>query len=149
MENEHVYRTENLDGDVVTIIDTDIEFIDFTKVLVNENGDDTEIDSTTSAVNYIKEFCPDLKLTITIKDLTFGTDNSGENCVFIDTNHINGWKVDNDVKSFVIQMIYENEIHPYENEIYFRVIDNGVETDSHGWLSIGLTKRKIGVVQWG
>jgi hypothetical protein len=44
MENEHVYRIENLDGDVVTIIDTDIVFIDFIKVLVKENDDDTEID---------------------------------------------------------------------------------------------------------
>jgi hypothetical protein len=88
-------------------------------------------------VKYIKE------------DLSFGDDIRGDEALFIEDKHFDGDDVDNEVKSFILEMINDGEIRLDEKIIFFRVIEDGIETDSHGWLSVSRRKDKISVYNWG
>ncbi len=67
-----------------------------------------------------------------IEDLSYGEDSRGDEAYFIDEKHITGtWRVD---KEAALEM---------DEEVFFRVIKDGKETDRHGWL------RKSRILQWG
>jgi hypothetical protein len=65
-------------------------------------------------------------------DLTFGTDKRGDDALFIDRSHINGWDVDSTVKDLI-----------GDNLTFFRVIEDGEERSGHGWIEDGK------IIQWG
>jgi hypothetical protein len=67
-----------------------------------------------------------------VKDLTYGTDIRGDHALFIESKHINGWNVDDEVKDVL-------EDFP----TFFRVIENGKEQSGHGWIKDGK------IIQWG
>ena len=83
------------------------------------------------------------------EDLTFGYDVRGDEALFIEDKHFDGYDVDDEVKSFIVDMIKEGEIYEDEEILFFRVIEDGEETNSHGWLSISKRKNKISVYNWG
>jgi len=64
------------------------------------------------------------------KDLERGTDNRGDNALFIEERHFkeDGWTLDNTTKKY-IQINLKGE-----DNIYFRVIKNGVQQNGHGWI---------------
>jgi len=64
------------------------------------------------------------------KDLERGTDNRGDNALFIEERHFkeDGWTLDNTTKKY-IQLNLKGE-----DNIYFRVIKNGVQQNGHGWI---------------
>ena len=83
------------------------------------------------------------------EDLTFGDDIRGDETLFIEDKHFDGDDVDNEVKSFIVDMIKDGEIYEDEKILFFRIIEDGEETDSHGWLSVSKRKNKISVYSWG
>jgi hypothetical protein len=70
-----------------------------------------------------------------IKDLSIGIDLRGDEALFIERRHIihDGWTLDDEVR----EAIQGSHI------IYFRVIDDGEYSSSHGWIEDGR------IVQWG
>lgn len=64
------------------------------------------------------------------KDLERGTDNRGDIALFIEERHFkeDGWTLDNTTKKY-IQLNLKGE-----DNIYFRVIKNGVQQNGHGWI---------------
>ena len=83
------------------------------------------------------------------EDLTFGDDIRGDEALFIEDKHFDGDDVDDEVKSFIVEMIKDGEIYEDEEILFFRIIKYGEETDSHGWLSVSKIKNKISVYSWG
>jgi hypothetical protein len=81
------------------------------------------------------------------ENFTFDTDLRGDDALFIDENHLSGFDVDNNVKSFINEMIEQGIIFEDEEIIFFRVISKGEETHRHGWLSV--ENNNISIVQWG
>lgn len=68
------------------------------------------------------------------EDLTFGEDIRGDHALFIEEKHFGPDDVlDEDTKSVVAG----------REATFFRVIRNGEETSSHGWIEYGE------VMQWG
>jgi len=67
-----------------------------------------------------------------VKDLTTGTDIRGDEALFIEAVHIDGWELDTEAQEAV-----GNSLH------FFRVLDNGEQTRSHGWIENGR------IIQWG
>lgn len=68
------------------------------------------------------------------KDLTYGTDLRGDSALFIEQKHFNNdWELDQEAKAFT-----ENKLLTF-----FRVINNGQQKSSHGWIDKGE------IVQWG
>lgn len=68
-----------------------------------------------------------------IEDLSFGIDCRGDEAFFIESFHINGWGIDSDAKEALRGKALE----------FFRVLENGSEVHSHGWIENGK------IVQWG
>jgi len=69
------------------------------------------------------------------KDLTFGTDCRGDDALFIERKHfINEWELDLEVNKFFQQIL---------SPTFFRVIYDGIESHSHGWIENGE------IIQWG
>ncbi len=64
------------------------------------------------------------------KDLEQSIDNGGDIALFIEERHFQdkGWTLDNTTKKY-IQLNLKGE-----NNIYFRVIKNGVQQRGHGWI---------------
>jgi hypothetical protein len=69
-----------------------------------------------------------------IKDLTSDIDCRGDYAFFIEYRHVADGNLDATTK---------NVLHGKNHPIFFRVIRNGVETSSHGWIENGE------IVQWG
>ena len=68
------------------------------------------------------------------KDLSFGYDCRGDYAFFVEANHFNGWKID---RAACAALVNEGDL------VYFRKIQGGVETSTHGWIE------GTEVVQWG
>jgi len=66
------------------------------------------------------------------EDLSYGLDKRRDEAMFIERYHISGWEVDEAVKAVAGDMT-----------VFFRVIENGLHTSSHGWIEGGK------IVQWG
>ena len=60
-----------------------------------------------------------------ISDLTFGMDCRGDHAFFIEARHLEGWTIDQEACNALI-----DEFDP----VFFRKIQNGVETHVHGWI---------------
>ena len=73
------------------------------------------------------------------KDLEQGTDLRGDIALFIEERHFqnDGWEVDNTTKKY-IQLNMK-----YAEDIFFRVIRNGVQQSGHGWIN-----KQGEVIQW-
>lgn len=69
------------------------------------------------------------------KDLTYGEDVRGDHALFIERSHFqkNGWELDEEAYEFTKN----------KSATFFRVIEDGEEQSSHGWIEEGK------VVQWG
>lgn len=74
------------------------------------------------------------------KDLEQGTDKVGDIALFIEERHFqdNGWEVDNTTKKYIQLNMKHAE------DIFFRVIKNGVQQNGHGWIN-----KRGEVIQWG
>ena len=74
------------------------------------------------------------------KDLEQGTDIRGDIALFIEERHFkeDGWTLDNTTKKY-IQLNLKGE-----DNIYFRVIKNGVQQNGHGWIDVDGD-----IFQWG
>ena len=69
------------------------------------------------------------------QDLTFGEDIRGDYALFIENKHFKSeWEIDSKVKSFL-----KNN----SDVIFFRVINDGEEKGSHGYIENGE------IIQWG
>lgn len=68
-------------------------------------------------------------------DLTYGEDVRGDNALFIEGSHINnnGWELDDEAQAFT----------EGKSPTFFRVIENGEQQSSHGWIEDGK------IIQWG
>jgi hypothetical protein len=67
------------------------------------------------------------------KDLTYGSDVRGDSALFIEQKHFNSeWELDQEAQKFVGKKL-----------TFFRVIHNGKQKSSHGWIDNGE------IVQWG
>lgn len=75
------------------------------------------------------------------KDFQRSNDLRGDFALFIEERHFinDGWEIDNTAKKY-IQLNFKNE-----KDIFFRVIKNGSQTNSHGWLDIESGE----IFQWG
>ena len=74
-------------------------------------------------------------------DFSEGTDNRGDHALFIEIGnlHANGWKLTKEAAAKL------KELKGGEREVFFRVIMNGEETSSHGWI----TPSSGEIFQWG
>ena len=74
------------------------------------------------------------------KDLSNGFDSRGDTALFIEQKHFKGkgsWDLDAKVKRHLDSR--------KETDLFFRVIIDGEEVSSHGWISV----REKCVMQWG
>lgn len=74
------------------------------------------------------------------KDLTYGYDARGDYALFIEIKHFgkSGWNVIGAAKKFLAQNLGDEETE------FFRLIVNGEQQHSHGWVNANGD-----VVQWG
>ena len=79
-----------------------------------------------------------------ILDLVFGEDIRGDEALFIESKHIDGWDIDYSVRRLISESIRDGEINK-GGVIFFRVIRDGIQQHGHGWISIDELK----IVQWG
>ena len=68
-----------------------------------------------------------------MENLTFDFDIRGDYALFIEEKHINGWELDDYVKNRFLNC----------EATFFRVIKDGEQTKSHGWIENGK------IAQWG
>lgn len=75
------------------------------------------------------------------KDFEKGIDIRGDEAIFIEERHFvsDGWEVDNTAKKY-IKMNFKNQ-----EDIFFRVIRQGSQTSSHGWINVDSGE----IIQWG
>jgi len=76
-----------------------------------------------------------------IQDFTRDTDVRGDRAVFIESKNFDkgGWKLLPKAKKKLAQEIQTDD------DVFFRVIEDGQETSSHGWISCESGE----VIQWG
>jgi hypothetical protein len=70
----------------------------------------------------------------TSKDLQFGPDCRGDWALFIERFRINGWDIDAEAAASAARA---------DGPVFFRVLDQGIEQGSHGFIEDGR------IVQWG
>lgn len=73
------------------------------------------------------------------EDLTMDIDKRGDVALFIEERHITDDELDDEVKDFLSDLD--------DDMIFFRIIKNGRETQSHGWIEVD--DDEIEIVQWG
>jgi hypothetical protein len=72
------------------------------------------------------------------KDLTYGRDARGDMAIFIERKHLlSGEEVDKETKGMI------NRLFGSKHPAFFRIIENGIQTGSHGWIQNGK------IFQWG
>ena len=71
------------------------------------------------------------------RDFEQGIDARGDQAVFIESRHINGWELDETSKKY-IQITFEDVF-------FFRVIKDGIQQSGHGYIDV--TEGRI--IQWG
>jgi hypothetical protein len=74
-------------------------------------------------------------------DFSEGTDSRGDDALFIEQSnfHSSGWELKKPASAKL------KKLKKGEREVFFRVIINGEETSSHGWVTVSNGK----IFQWG
>lgn len=73
------------------------------------------------------------------EDLTMDIDKRGDVALFIEERHFIDDELDDEMKDFLSDLD--------DDMIFFRIIKNGRETQSYGWIEVDDDEIKI--VQWG